>query len=211
MYLSLCKEFNIQIVVDETFSRGAIDLSPIILKVKAANPDALFVAPYLPDALLLIRQMRELDLNVKYNFCPAVGYSDIDFWKKSGGDGEYCLDGVTWDASTNTTISKRFVEAFKARYGYSPDMHGEWGYTDMYVIADALERARSTEPGAILKALKETDIELPLGRIKFGPDNQNHEVWGVVIQWQNGEMKVVYPPDKKVADIIYPIPKWAER
>jgi len=211
VYKMMCEKCGIKIVLDETYESGAVDLSPLIRKIEAAHPDALLSAPYLSDAILLIRQMHELNVNIPLIIGMATGFCDCTFWNKTGGLGEYVMGAFAYDDSIPTPENQKFVEAFKKRYGHVPDMHNEWGYTDMYVIKDVLERAGSIKPDAILKALKETDMRAPIGRIKFGPDGQNHEIKGVVCQWLNGSFEVIWPEEIATAKPVYPMPTWKER
>ena len=67
------------------------------------------------------------------------------------------------------------------------------------------------DPEEIRIAITQTDMVTPLGRIKFGPDGQNHEVKGGVVQWLGGKQQLVYPWDVATVDVVYPMPTWAER
>jgi branched-chain amino acid transport system substrate-binding protein len=141
----------------------------------------------------------------------ATGFVDVAFHEKTGGDGEYAMASSTYHHSSTLPESVKFVQAFQKRYGYLPDLHHQWGYTDMMVFKDVLERAASTDSGAILKALQETDMITPLGRVKFGPDGQNHEVKGMIVQWLNGKQEWIYPKEGASGKLVYPMPKWSER
>ena len=88
---------------------------------------------------------------------------------------------VTDFVSTNDDDTvKQFVEDFKAKYGYAPELYASTYYSAAYVLADAIERAGSTEPQAVRDALAETkDIKLPEG--VFSCDEEGNMVHGCVI------------------------------
>jgi len=211
MYQGLCEKYGMEIVLDEVHKAATLDLSPALLKIGAAKPDALLGGAYLGDAILMIKQMKELDVIVPLNIGTATGFADVDFWESTGGDGEYCMASGTYHHSSTLPENVKFVAAFEKRYGFKPDLHMQWGYTDMMVIADALERAASRDPKVIRDALTATDMVAPVGRVKFGPDGQNHEVLGNIAQWLNGQQECIYPRDVATAEIVYPMPTWAER
>ena len=84
------------------------------------------------------------------------------------------------------------------------------------VMADAINRAGSTDPQAIRKALVETDIKpeqiiMPWKGIKFGPDGQNIYANPIMTQWYQGDMVTVWPFDMAKINFVYPIRLWSER
>ena len=141
----------------------------------------------------------------------ATGFSDVKFREKAGTAGEYVMDAFVYHDSLPIEKNKEFVKAFEAKFKRPPDVHNVWGYVDMYVIADALERAGNTDPKALQAALKKTDMMTPGGPVKFGEDGQNHEYKGIVIQWLKGKAQVVWPKDRATAELVYPMPKWEDR
>jgi branched-chain amino acid transport system substrate-binding protein len=211
VYGKFCEKTGVKVLLDEVYDMGALDLSAFLIKAGAAKPDALLSAPYLGDAMLMVRQARENDIYFPLIIGMATGFSDVQFRKKAGSAGDYIMDAFLYHESMPGQENKKFVKAFKGRYSLPPDVHNEWGYTDMYVIADALERAASTEREAIQSALRGTNMRAPSGLIKFGQDGQNHEFKGIVIQWLNGKAEVIWPKNVATSKMVYPIPKWEKR
>ena len=211
LYRKFCNKNNIKVLLDETYQMNSIDLSPLLIKAGAVKADALLCGPYLGDAVLMVRQAEENRIYFPLILGMAAGFSDINFRKKAGSAGDYIMDGFAYHDSLPGHVNEKFVRAFMERYGHAPDVHNEWGYTDIRVIADALERAGSTEPEAIRNALRNTDMEAPCGPIRFGEDGQNNEIKGIVLQWLKGKPKVIWPKERATAKIICPMPKWEER
>ncbi|GAH74844.1 unnamed protein product, partial [marine sediment metagenome] len=89
-------------------------------------------------------------------------------------------------------------------------------FTGLMTIADAINRAGSTEPEAIREALVETDIPadqliMPWRGVKFDETGQNMYGEGVISQIIDESWHTVYPSEFALRDWVYPQPTWAER
>ncbi|HLO10153.1 MAG TPA: ABC transporter substrate-binding protein, partial [Desulfobacteria bacterium] len=78
------KELGLKIVVKEGYQAGAIDFKPILTKVKAANPDMIYMVSYVMDASLLMRQSKELRINPKMFVGGGAGFTLPEFAKSAG-------------------------------------------------------------------------------------------------------------------------------
>ena len=144
---------NIQIVSEEVVPRGATTADPQMQKVRAANPDALFMTGVLtPENALILRSYRQLGLKTpvlgNYNLSIPV-YSSI---------AKGLLDGVVFvDAfDPNKAETKRFIEAYKKDTGTEPYNLNGYGYDGIMLVADAIKRAGSTDPEKIRVAMQAT-------------------------------------------------------
>jgi branched-chain amino acid transport system substrate-binding protein len=89
-------------------------------------------------------------------------------------------------------------------------------FTGMMTLLDALNRAGSTDPEAIRKALVATNIPgdqliMTWEGVKFDETGQNTGVKGIILQMQGGKYHTVYPFEAATKEVLYPIPKWSER
>ena len=77
-----------------------------------------------------------------------------------------------------------------------------------YMLADALERAASTDPQKVREALSALDVSsgfaamAPGGKVKFGPDGKNVYAHPVGVQWQHGDLATVFPKDEARAALM---------
>jgi branched-chain amino acid transport system substrate-binding protein len=77
-----------------------------------------------------------------------------------------------------------------------------------FMIADALERAASTDPQKVRDALTALDVSqgyaamCPGGKVKFGPDGKNIYAHPVGVQWQHGDLATVFPKEDARAQLI---------
>src|SRR5687768_1200209 len=145
-----------EIVANESYSeKSDVDFNGQLTKIKAANPDVIFVPGYYTEAGLIAKQARSLGISV-----PLVGGDgwDSDQTIQIGGDAiEGCFFANHYSADEDRPEVKKFVEGYKAKYdGKIPDAMAILGYDAMKLMADAIERAGSTEGPAIRDALAAT-------------------------------------------------------
>ena len=140
--------------------------------------------------------------------------TNATFWKDTNGatEGVITFCGAAPKvAVTPKTIT--FADEFAKRYGVSPAYVGYTSYDMIYVIAEAIKRASSTDPDKLVDALEKTDYVGTIGReqfygrndpfthsLKYGPGL----VTGVMIQWQNGTQESIWPTDKANAKVKFP-------
>jgi ABC-type branched-subunit amino acid transport system substrate-binding protein len=111
------------------------------------------------------------------------------------------------------------VQKFRKKYGENMDAFAMHGYACAYVLKEALERSGSTDSDKLLKALKETDLSpdkgnfLPTkgGRIQFDEIGENKNIIMMSGQILNQKREIIFPPQYKTNDPVFPIPKWNER
>jgi branched-chain amino acid transport system substrate-binding protein len=86
----------------------------------------------------------------------------------------------------------------------------------MLVLADAINRAGSTDPNAIRDALRETDIPadqiiMPWQGVRFDESGQNVLGTGIIVQAFEGQYHTVWPFDLATRDLVWPFVCWDER
>ena len=127
------------------------------------------------------------------------------FWKASGGSAEYAIVDLINGGNAPGTITPwttRFVEAYRKRWKLEPEGYGaSSSYMAVYALKDAIERAGTTDPDAVVEALEKIDLMGVYGRIRFDP--KSHQVIpstdpeqgavGSMFQWQAGKRVVFWP------------------
>ncbi len=209
-----CAERGIEVVFDQSYESGAIDFKPMLANMRVEDPDVIFAVSYVMDAAMIVKQMKELNFNTELFVGGGAGYTMPEFKNNAGASSEYVASTTLWIPNVAWPGVNEYFEGYQERYGAEPDYHGAQAYATMYVIADALQRAEDMSRAGVQKALKETDLETIMGPVKFedweGYTNQNMPIT-YVVQWQDGELEVVWPEEVKSADYVYPVPKWDER
>ncbi|MDX2226934.1 MAG: ABC transporter substrate-binding protein [Verrucomicrobiae bacterium] len=145
------RELGGEIVADESYSEGDVDFKAQLTSIKGRNPDAIFLPGYYTEFGLIARQARELGMTV-----PFLGGDGWDSEKtfEIGGKaiiGSYYSNHYSPD-DTRPKV-REFVKAFKQQHGQVPDAMAVLGYDSMYMMADSIRRAGSTDGQAIRDAL----------------------------------------------------------
>ncbi len=118
------------------------------------------------------------------------------YWEATAGHGEYDNTLNFYGGVEINELSLPFWERFQERFGEHP-IYNAGTYEAILILAEAIERAGTIDPDAVVDELEQTDMELPQGRVVFTED---HDIsWGpdysttVGSQWLDGELKVVWP------------------
>jgi branched-chain amino acid transport system substrate-binding protein len=197
---------GVDIVLFEPYSAGFADASPLINKVKASGADMLFSVSYLNDLILIVRTIKQVGLKIGMNG-GSGGFVIPDFYKTVGSlaDG---LQGVAhWNHDSDANAQK--VNAvYQKTYGEFLFEYAGGLVAQTFMLADALERAASTDPQKVRDALATLDVSqgyaamAPGGKVKFGPDGKNIYGHPVGVQWQNGDLASVFPKEDARAPLM---------
>lgn len=205
---------GMKVLAKEKYEKGAVDFKPILTKVKSLNPDVIYMVSYVMDASLLMKQIKELRIDARLFAGGAAGFAIPEFLYNAKDAAEYVMTATLWSAQAKYPGAREFAEQYKAKYGDYPSYHGAEAHAALYVIADAIERAKSLSPADIQAALKTTDMMTVFGPVKFedkdGYKNQNF-METLVLQVIEGKHETIWPENTASAKYVYPIPKWRER
>jgi len=207
-------ELGLKIVVKEGYQAGAIDFIPILTKVKAANPDMIYMVSYVMDASLLMRQSKELRINPKMFVGGGAGFTLPEFAKSAGDASDGVFSATLWVDTLPFPGAKEYAANFRKKFGSETEYHGAEAYATMYVVADALKRAKSITPKDVRDALVKTDMKTAFGPVKFisyGKKTQQNKLDTYMVQWQKGTLEAVWPKSVATKNYIYPTPPWDKR
>ncbi len=212
------EELGLEVVVFESYPQDISDPVALITRVERSGADVLFPVSYLEDAVLIIEAMANRGTDAAV-FGGGAGYLVPEFADNLGSLANFTFSVASWNWDINypgvEEVNDSYTEEFDEPYLQE---HAGEGYCMGRLLADALERAGSAEPQDLRDALAETDIEpphpaaiMPGGRIQFDETGWNQHVYPVVIQWQDGLPRTVFPFDEAREDIVWPVPPWDER
>jgi branched-chain amino acid transport system substrate-binding protein len=202
-----------EVVVDESFELNGKDFSALLGKVKAAGADLFLVDAHLPDFITLHRQYLDAGLCHKIVSYGARG-SEKQAIETLGKDNvSYVLSGVWWSPQLADTIpqAKKFVDAFKAKYGRTPEWYQALGYETVRALFAAIQQAGSIDREAVRAKLSAFKIEslLPGGSLEFPADKGGGAQNAFVVQQNmpDGTSPIIFPKDVAKAAGIAPNPK----
>lgn len=201
---------GIEIVAYEAYDQGGTDFTPLLTRVKSAGPDAVLFVSYLADATLLMRQSKEIDLNPKVFTAGGAGFSLPDFLKGAGDTAEYTISVTQWTPDAKWTGSRVWADKFRARFNYEPSYHSVQAYMSLMILADAIDRAGSTDRSAVRDAIKTSKLDSIFGPIHFNEVGQNeHQV--AITQVLNGKFVTIWPTSAAIRPPVLPTPPWRAR
>jgi branched-chain amino acid transport system substrate-binding protein len=229
--LSQAEKYKMKVVLNEGYDHKAKDLSSLVLKLKAAKPDAILHTGYYPDIVLFLRQARELGFTTKAIIGHGAGYANFpNLEKQVGPEIMQYVHNIDPAPAQNMDKSKlkkevgpildellkRYNEKYKES---SPPSHATQGFGHTWVLLQAIEQAvkKYGTPTAdnIRKAALEIDIPeggTPSGYgVKFAPPDhkyagQNFKSYPVVMQWVKGKIEIVWPNALKTTEPKLPAP-----
>ena len=209
-----CEKSGIKVLIKDGYESGAEDFKPLLIKVKAAKPDLVYMISYVMDAALLMRQSKELNFNPKLFVGGGAGFTLPEFANNAGDAAELVFSADLWSAQLPYPGAKEYSENFQKRFGSATEYHGAEAYASIYVIADALKRAKETTPAAVRDSLASTDMMTAFGPVKFvsyGKKKQQNALPTYLVQWQKGILETVWPRNVATKPYIFPIPEWTQR
>jgi branched-chain amino acid transport system substrate-binding protein len=179
-----------EIVSKESYTeKQDVDFRSQLTKIKNANPEGIFCSGYYTEAGLIAKQARELGINV-----PLMGGDgwDSDQTVKIGGSAvDGCYFSNHYSADEDRPEVKAFVSAYKQRYKKVPDAMAILGYDSMKLMADAINRAGSTDGPKIRDALASTkNFPGASGAITIDAQH-NAQKPIVILKIQGGQFKYV--------------------
>jgi branched-chain amino acid transport system substrate-binding protein len=205
-YEACLPKAGLKVVDHVRFSPDTTDFTPIFNNIESKKPDVI-VTGISHVGVQPTVQWKNQQVPVPMFGISAQALSPT-FWDdtNAAAEGIPSLAVATPDVAV-TAKTKPFAQAFKARFGTAPAYTGYTAYDEVYVIAEAIQRAGSTDPAKMVTELEKTNFEGTIGRIQFyGKDDEfTHgikagpgAVTGLVFQWQNGKQVTVWP--KAVAE-----------
>jgi branched-chain amino acid transport system substrate-binding protein len=144
-----------EVVAENNFSEGDKDFRAQLTAVKASGAEAVFVPSYYTEAALIVRQARDLGIDVP--FFGGDGWEAPQLLQIGGEALEGCYYSTHFSPENEDPAVRSFVEKFRARWNNeTPDAFAALGYDAAYVLADALKRAGSTDGAKLRDALAAT-------------------------------------------------------
>jgi len=198
-----------KIVAHEKYSQMSKDLSPMILSAKNAGAEAVLSCPVTPDAMLMMRQMKELDYNPKM-IVLIRGAEDLSWGKALGPIGDDVIMN-SWHHGVRYPGVDKLNAVHQSKFGRPADMQTGPGYASIQILAAAIEKAGTLDTAKIRDAIAATDMMTVAGNIKFRPNGTTIAPCPAVVQWLAGSQKLVWPKEFRETSLVYPIPPWKDR
>jgi branched-chain amino acid transport system substrate-binding protein len=219
----LAKEAGLKVVYDRSYPPTTADYSPIVRAIQATNPDLVFVASYPPDTVGIIRAADETGLKVKLFGGGMVGLQSTAIKTQLGPLMNGIVDYDFWlpFGAMAKPEAMDFLKRYQAKSAAAGvDLLGYYlppfAYADMQVLQQAVEGVGSLDQQKLSTYMHSHTFKTVVGDITFGPSGEWTESRVLEVQFQNVKTKdveqfkdpkvevVLYPPEMKNGDLLYP-------
>ena len=194
------------------FSPDTTDFTPIFSKVESLKPDVMITG------ISHVGTQPTVQWKNQQVPIPMFGISsqatNSTFWKDTNGATEGVLyNAVSGPGVAVTPKTLPFVEAYQKKYGNVPAYSGYTAYDEVYMIAEAVKRAGSTNSDKLVDAMEKTDYVGTIGHVAFKPKGDPHVhglktgpgfITGLMLQWQDGKQVNVWPKDLAKGTMKFP-------
>ena len=163
---------DVSIVSEQVFDLSADgqppDLTDQLTKIKDADPDAIFVSALPPAQIGTMVQARRLGIaDIPF----VVTHLAIDVVRAANttepGSAEGSITSTSWVAAVDIPENRKFLRNYQEKYGSEPGSFATLSYVSVYILAEAISNAPSTDPGAIRDAMADIRLNTPLGEFYF--------------------------------------------
>jgi branched-chain amino acid transport system substrate-binding protein len=214
----LAPELGYDLVKQVTYPAKSTQLTSEVQTLKAAGATLVLQSSYLGDAILSMKTYKQLGFSPDMILANNAGFTDTELIRTLGKDAEFVITREVWalDLASRNPLIKDVNALFHKRYKTNFTGNSSRTFTGLMVLADAINRAGSTAPEAIRKALTETDMKgdaiiMPWKGVKFDEHGQNTLGRGILVQIVDGKYNTVWPFDMAGREVTWPMPKWDQR
>ncbi len=174
---------GVEIKLYEAYTAGEKDYTALVSKLKQNNIDVLYVGGYHTEAGLIVRQMREQNMDTILMSGDALVTEE--YWSITGDAGKGTLITFSPDPRQNPAAAS-VVEVFR-QAKIEPEGYVLYSYGAVQAWKAAVEKAGSLDVDAVIKALKEMEFDTVLGKIGFDEKGDVSAPGYVVYEWNDGK------------------------
>ena len=210
--LKLANDRGYKVLADIKYRANSPSLSAEVQQLKAANANVLMPSSYTTDGILLVKTMAELGYKPKNIVAQDAGFSEQALYDAVGDklEGAISRGSFSLDLATKRPMVGTINAMYKEKSGKDLNDLTSREFMALLVLADAINRAKSTDGAKIRDALAATDISgeqtiMPWHRIKFDEAGQNNDADPVLLQYVGGKFVTIFPPQAAIAEAVWPM------
>ncbi|MDE2861101.1 MAG: amino acid ABC transporter substrate-binding protein [Chloroflexota bacterium] len=209
------KQYGMDVLAVEGYPQDVTDVSGIVSRFKALEPDVFVGGGYFNDTVLFVRASKELDFNPKATVM-TVGPTNPALIDEVGADANYLVGPTQWEPSMSYRgdyfgSASDYAELFRQKWGELPVYQSASSTAAALALQLAIEAAGSLDSAAVRAALRNLDTDTYYGPISFDAYGKNTAKPMGAIQIQDGKVLVVAPVDAAAAEVVFPAPGWEDR
>src|SRR5262245_43933636 len=195
------------------YSANTTDVQPQVLQLKEKSPDVVIFISYTSDAILYAKTMKDLNWKPAIMIADNAGFNDPSFVSSSGALVEGLVNRSSFAPGKPGTLSALVNDLYKKKNNVDLDDASARAMQGMLILADAINRAGSTDAAKIQAALRATDLKVNqvvtgYNGVKFDEKGQNILASSLITQMQGGRYVPVWPNDKAAGELKLPYKGW---
>lgn len=157
---------GLTVAAEERYSRGDIDFTAQLARIRASGPDALVEWSRYAEGALIARQVRQMQLGLQiYGSDGLAPPAYLELAGEAANGVVYCTHFSP--ATAAGPVAERFLAEIRAAYNKQGDMTHSQAYDAATIAIAAIERARGTDRRAVRDALRRTDFDSVRGPFRF--------------------------------------------
>jgi branched-chain amino acid transport system substrate-binding protein len=222
--LEMARKKDLQVVLVQAYPRGTTDFAPLLRKVRDLNPDVLAAPGYFNDAVTIVQQMKELNLNPRM-FAVTSGGDLLKFYDVLGKSAEFVYAPAKWEPELVTLRAgglvpiarqypgaREFVESHRKEFaGADLSYQTAEGYGACQIFVEAARRVGSLDADKVRDAVLKMDVNTVFGAFKVDQDGFQIAHRMITFQWQEGKKVIVWPEEMAPGKPRFPTPPWSQR
>jgi branched-chain amino acid transport system substrate-binding protein len=207
------KEKSLPVAIRIPYSASTTDVSAQVLQLKDKQPDLVIFISYTADSILYIKTLKNLDYLPPMVLGDDSGFSDPSFVPAIADIGQGLMNRSAWDIGKPGSTTFKINEIYKAKTGRDLDDTSGRNMQAMLAMAEAANRAGSTDPARLQAALKATDLkpeQLMMGYrgVKYDETGQNILASTYLIQLKAKQYELVWPDSAAQSKLEWPMKGW---
>ncbi len=162
--------------------------------------------------MLLVKTMAELGYKPRAIVAQDAGFSESSFYDAVGDKVEGAISRASFslDLAAKRPSVGKVNELFKVRSGKDLNDGTSREFMALLILADGIDRAKSTDGDKIRQALAATDLPgertiMPWKHVKFDETGQNKDADPVLLQYVKGKFVTIFPAQAAIAEPIWPM------
>ena len=177
------KAAGIKVLPREKGTDQTKDWKAVLTKVRSKKPDAVFYGGMDWSAGPLLKQGRELGIEVVFSFGDGACTEDMNKLAGEAAEGLICADtGLPVQA-----VSKKFLDAYKAKFKFDPILYSPFTYDAANLLIAAMKKANSVDPAKYLPELSKISYKGATGKIEFDEKGDRKDAEVTIFTMKTGK------------------------
>ena len=182
---------GLDLVAIESFGSKDTDFSAQLTKIKGLKPNGVGISALVEPVAGVLLQARQLGFGAETQFIGGNGSNSPKLGEIAGSAANGLIVGSPWFIGKDDRANKEFVSKFQAKYARPPDQFAAQAYDTMHIVAQAIDRAGSTDNEKLRQALLATKTDGVMGPFSFTDHRDPGSTEGVlVLMMQDGKFVV---------------------